>query len=383
MDLRIIINLQFPEIHSDSLTILQNFSVLKDKKADVKSVKRMGSGRVSKKGTAIDFDKHESDETLAPLNLMVPNFTMKMKNKQQWLSDPFFASKGGYKMCLRVDAAGEGNDRGKHVSVFLQVMKGPSYNVVNQSGHNPVDGYVVIELISQAMVIPHNLRVLTLNNHSCSTCINEVNKSTGATWLGFSDFVSVESVHAYYLKDDSLHFRVSYSEHFWYIDAMLLYIPNVPAVLIFTVISSIVIYLILISIEFVAFCTEEESNALISSCSNFNIGSIKTFLLTKQSVLLSTWYVAIYSTVWEFLKYTLTVVVEVALITVGELVLWDMSTASDNILPTIMAVQRVSIVVVFSMIVNQYMMSWGGQIIMVHPLWLIRAYSYSVTNYSY
>lgn len=159
---------------------------------------------------------------------------------------------------------------------------------------------------------------------------------------------------------------------------MLLYIPNIPAVLLFAVVSSVIIYLMLISIEFVAFCTEQESTAL--SCSNFSIGNVKTFLHTKQSVLLSTWYVAIYSTGWEFLKYSLTVVVEVALIAMGELVLWDMSTASDNILPIIMAVQRISIVVIFSMIVNQYMMSWGGQIIMAHPLWLIRAYLYCIAS---
>lgn len=377
VDLKIIINLQFPEIHIDSLsltTILQNISVLKDEKVDFK---RMGSSRVNKKGTAIDFDKQESDETLGPLNLMVPGFTMKMKNKQQWLSKSFIAFKGRYKMCIRVNAAG---DYGTHVSVFLQVTEGPSYSGVNQSGHDPVNGYVVIELISQAMVIPHHLRFLTLHNDSCSTCTNEVNKSMGATWLGFTDFVSVESVHAYYLKDDSLHFRVSYSKHFWYIDAVLLYIPNIPAVLLFSAVSSIIIYLILISIEFVAFCTEEESSALIPSCNNFSMGSVKRFLLTKRSVLLSTWHVAVYSTVWELLKYTLTVVVEVALIAAGELMLWDVSTASDNILPTITAVQRISIVVIFSMIINQYMMSWGGQIIMVHPLWLIRAY-YSMASY--
>ena len=117
----------------------------------------------------------------------------------------------------------------------------------------------------------------------------------------------MESVHAYYLKDDCLHFRVTYSEYFWYIDAMLLYIPNIPAVLLSAAVSSIVIYLILISVEFVAFCTEE-SNALTPSCSNFNIGSIKRFLLTKQNVLLSTWYVAMCTRIfpddeWRFFRH--------------------------------------------------------------------------------
>ena len=49
--------------------------------------------------------------------------------------------------------------------------------------------------------------------------------------------VSVESVYAYHLKDNGLHFR-SYSEHSWYINGVLLYIPNILVVLLFTVISS-------------------------------------------------------------------------------------------------------------------------------------------------
>ena len=382
IDVHIMINLQFPEIQTDSLslmTILQNITVLKDKKANFKSRKKLGHGKVSKKGTAVDLDKREP-ETLAPLLLMVSNFTRKMNKKQQWHSDPFFDYEGGHKMCLRVDTAGQGDGQGTHVSVFLQVIKGQSYNGVNSSDNFSVSGYLVIELISQAMIVPHHLRILTLNNHSCSTCINKVNKSTGAAWVGFTDFVPIESVHAYYLKDDSLHFRVTYSEYFWYIDTMLLYIPNIPAVLLSAAVSTVVIYLILISVEFVAYCTEE-CNAIIPSCTDFSVGSIKTFLLTKQHVLLSTWYVAIYSTTWEFIKYTLTVVMEVVFIAVGELVFWDVSTVSDNILTTIMTVQRISIVVVFSMIVNQYMMSWGGKIIMVHPLWLIRAYSYSMAEH--
>ena len=54
----------------------------------------MGNNRVSKKGTAVDFDKLIG-------KLMISKFTMKIKNKQQWRSDPFFAYAGGYKVCLR------------------------------------------------------------------------------------------------------------------------------------------------------------------------------------------------------------------------------------------------------------------------------------------
>lgn len=153
---------------------------------------------------------------------------------------------------------------------------------------------------------------------------------------------------------------------------MLLYIPDMPYVLLSAVVSSVMIYLLLISVELVTFCTEE-SKPLTPS---LTVGSIKKFLLTKHNVFLSTCNVAVYNTVWEFIKYTSVVVLEVVFIATGELVLWDVTAASDNIMSTIMTVRRIGIVVVYSMIVNQYMMSWGGSIILVHPFWLIRAFWY-------
>ena len=70
---------------------------------------------------------------------------------------------------------------------------------------------------------------------------------------------------------------------------------------------------------------------------------------------------------------------ELVIMAAGELVLWDESTASDNVVTTIIMVKGVSIVLMFSMIVSQYTMFWGGKIIVVHPLWLVKAYLFSVS----
>ena len=124
MDVPITINLHFPGIQIGSLSLTtQNIYVLKDTKVNYKSGKKMENGRVSKNDIAVDVDKHVHDETLAPLILMVSNFTKKMKNKERWHSDPFIAYKGGHKICLRVDAGGRDKDYGTHVSVFLQLTK--------------------------------------------------------------------------------------------------------------------------------------------------------------------------------------------------------------------------------------------------------------------
>ena len=51
----------------------------------------------------------------------------KKVNKIQWCSDSFYTHNKGYKMCLKVDAAGhkDGNGKCTHLSVFLSLMKGP------------------------------------------------------------------------------------------------------------------------------------------------------------------------------------------------------------------------------------------------------------------
>ena len=112
--------------------------------------------------TRMKGDKLKPNEPLktAPVNLVVSNFTKKMKNKQVWYSDPFLAYAGGYQIHLGVVAAGKGNGKGTHISVFLQLMKGPNDDNLNQSGHFPIHGYLTLELINKITIIPHNLRIL-------------------------------------------------------------------------------------------------------------------------------------------------------------------------------------------------------------------------------
>ena len=361
---------QLPALHNDALSSMTTCTNVTELQDEVKWSKLKKAGSGGKK-----FGKVKAEKTLLPVNFTVPSFTKKLKNREKWYSSSFIAYEG-YQTCLRVDAGGYGNRRGTHVSVFLKTIKDS-----NDTLYFLRNGYLVIELISQAMLAPHKLRIVAPYNDLCRTCVNKTTKSIGTTyWLDFNDFVSVESVYAYYLKDDKLHFRVTYSEYFWYIDAVLLHIPDVPVVVLSAVVSSVVIYWLLMLVEYAAFCTVG-SSALLPSCSDFTIGKIKKFLLTKQNVVLHTCYVAVYTTAWDYIKYTLIIVIEVVSIAAGELIYWDVPTASDHVVPTLMTVRRVAMIIVFSMVVNHCVMSQDGRIIIVHPVWLIKAYSYAVAEY--
>ena len=60
-----------------------------------------------------------------PVTIKMSQYSIKRRDAIQWYSDPFYTHNKGYKMCLRVDAAGIGNGKVTHLSVFLYLMKSP------------------------------------------------------------------------------------------------------------------------------------------------------------------------------------------------------------------------------------------------------------------
>ncbi|XP_065893707.1 TNF receptor-associated factor 5-like [Dysidea avara] len=82
----------------------------------------------------------------APVILKMPNFDEKLKNKEEWFSEPFFVSEGEYKMSLIVYAAGYSEGEGTHMSVFLYLMNSPHHE---DPYHWSLRGTFTIELYNQ------------------------------------------------------------------------------------------------------------------------------------------------------------------------------------------------------------------------------------------
>ena len=61
---------------------------------------------------------------IPPVDIVLNNFSSHRSCDNVWYSPPFYSHLGGYKMCLRVDANGNGKGEGTHVSVFVCLMKG-------------------------------------------------------------------------------------------------------------------------------------------------------------------------------------------------------------------------------------------------------------------
>ena len=158
---------------------------------------------------------HKPDhDQVTPFDVNMFNFTDKKVNKEKWVSSPFFPYEGGYKMCLRVVAAGYGDGKGTHVSVYLHLMKGPHDDKLEQSGHWPLRGTFTIELLNQFPGNDHYTRSMLLSGYLCSECINRVVDGYMATGVGFDQFISHDIIPDYvnHLMDDALHFRITH-EH--------------------------------------------------------------------------------------------------------------------------------------------------------------------------
>ena len=149
-----------------------------------------------------------------PVIVKMFNFTNKKASTETWISKPFFVFEGGYKMCLRVDAAGYGDGEGTHVSVYLYLMKGPHDDRLEQSGHWPLRGTFTIELLNQYTNHDHYTRLMVLSGYLCTKCINRVVDSNMSTGMGFDQFISHNVVPDYvnHLLDDALHFNITYED---------------------------------------------------------------------------------------------------------------------------------------------------------------------------
>ena len=176
-----------------------------------------------------ELDQHKEDKVQQHLEMAVITIeelrlnnngivNIKMENVQQyrdsnqaWCSPGFYSSRGGYKMCLEVDANGDGISEGTHVSCFVHLMSGEYDDTLEW----PFQGEVTVELLNQ-LEDNHKKKGVIGFNESTPLKYSQrvVRKQYGRGW-GYSKFISHSelslnsSLNHQYLKDDTLYFRLS------------------------------------------------------------------------------------------------------------------------------------------------------------------------------
>ena len=71
---------------------------------------------------------------LVPFSCTMTDFEQKKSTNSPWYSPSFYTHPHGYKMCLRVDANGNGDSKNSHVSIFVYMVRG-EYDKSLGSGH--------------------------------------------------------------------------------------------------------------------------------------------------------------------------------------------------------------------------------------------------------
>ena len=144
-------------------------------------------------------------------------FTYKFNNYNQHKtandsvhSPVFYTSPGGYKMCISVDANGNGDGKGTHVSVFAHLMKGENDDHLPW----PFTGIVNVKLLNQLEDKHHYLKRTEFPAAAevSQRVVNEEISSDGygrPLYISHSDLGYNAAKKCQYLKDDCLYFRIS------------------------------------------------------------------------------------------------------------------------------------------------------------------------------
>ena len=137
-----------------------------------------------------------------PMIFKVTNFKVWKVSQVSISSSSFYTSSCGYKMCVRIDANGDGDGEGTHVSIFTKLLEGCYDNQL----HWPFLGTVIVKLLNQLGDYNHHQRNITYGVAD--------NMRVGSS-RGYHKFVPHSSLghnpatNTQYLLDDTLYFRVS------------------------------------------------------------------------------------------------------------------------------------------------------------------------------
>ena len=150
---------------------------------------------------------------IPPPEMIMSNFETLKTDDQRWRTAPFYTHVGGYKMCLKVHANGQGSAKGTHIGVFVFMMKGEFDSHLRW----PFKGEVTVQLVNQREGggIYERKPVELSDYNKCSDVFQSVTESDRASrgW-GYDKFIPHDDLYnpkesKEYLKNDTLKFKVT------------------------------------------------------------------------------------------------------------------------------------------------------------------------------
>lgn len=129
-----------------------------------------------------------------------------------FFSPSFYTSPGGYKMCIRVVANGDGQGKDTHISVYAVVMRGD----YDDNLEWPIKGTVIVELLNHLRDDAHHAIRFSYPEGRGDVSTQRVvagdraKRGYGKTrFIPYTELSHNEEKGCVYLKDDSLYFRIT------------------------------------------------------------------------------------------------------------------------------------------------------------------------------
>ena len=138
----------------------------------------------------------------------ITQFSHRIRLKNAYFSPPFYTSAYGYKMCLKVNAAG---DVGTHVAVYGFLMKGK----YDDSLLWPFCADIVIDILNWRGDHSHHREILHFNNDSCNdVCVRVYYDGLAPKGQGNNEVIPLSELlpkypsSTKYLEDDCMRIRI-------------------------------------------------------------------------------------------------------------------------------------------------------------------------------
>ena len=152
-----------------------------------------------------------SEPGVLPTELNMTNFEQHKTDHDNWYSPPFYTHSRGYKMCLRVDANGDGDGKGTHVSVYAYLMRGEFDDHLKW----PFQSQVTVAILNQLEDNDHTTKTIPFTATTEATIVGRVTDREQApsgygyhTFIAHTDLTYTPAKNRQYLKYDWLQFRI-------------------------------------------------------------------------------------------------------------------------------------------------------------------------------
>ena len=143
-----------------------------------------------------------------PVYRTIQHFSQHKANDEELYTDPFYTSKGGYKVTLQVDPTGQGSSKGTHVSMFMHLMKGAN----DDNLQFPMTGIFSVQVMNWTGDSQHFERSIAFDDNTPVNYRERV--VTGETAVGcgiqFMSHNELTSSNKQYLHKDKMCFKINF-----------------------------------------------------------------------------------------------------------------------------------------------------------------------------